>query len=151
MMGIQELKDLQEGTDGPWRNAAYCLFLLGLLSLFSYTTHYHLPRVWHLPQWTGPTHIHSSSRKCPMGLPTCQSDGSKISVKVPSSQMTLLSVKLTKTNPKHHNLIIILWHTDIKKWSKVCTHSSQLPIFWPMVSADIGHEYHRAYCFPLYT
>jgi hypothetical protein len=44
MMGIQELKDLQEGTDGPWRNAAYCLFLLGLLSLFSYTTQDHLPR-----------------------------------------------------------------------------------------------------------
>jgi hypothetical protein len=45
------------------------------------------------------TPIIHQSRKCPLDLPTGQSEGSILSVEVPSSQMSLACVKLeTKTN-----------------------------------------------------
>lgn len=55
-----------------------------------------------------PLSVYSSeSRICPTNLPTGQSDGGIFSRVVPSSQMTLAPVKLTKltsTNPKSINL-----------------------------------------------
>ena len=56
--GSQDMKSkaepcIQELKQKPWRNTGYWLALLGLLSLFSSTTQYHLPGDGH-EQCTGP-------------------------------------------------------------------------------------------------
>jgi hypothetical protein len=62
----------------PWRNAAYPFAFLGLLGLFSYTSHGHMPTsglTLHTPITT--------QEKCSYRLAFSQSDGSIFSVDVP--------------------------------------------------------------------
>ena len=69
----------QELMQKPWRSAAYWLASRGFLSWLSDTVQGHLPRGWHHPQWTVPSHIDQKPRKCPMGWPRSQSDGGIVS------------------------------------------------------------------------
>lgn len=67
----------------------------GLLSLLQHTIQDCLSSVA-LPQWAGPSHINHKSGKCLIDLPTARSGGGIFSAKLPSSQMTLSCVRLTK-------------------------------------------------------
>lgn len=71
------------------------MLLTGLLSLLSYRTHDHQPRNGTTLYGQGSFHINNQLRKCPTSLPTARSNGDIFLTEVLSSQMSLVSVKLT--------------------------------------------------------
>lgn len=76
------------------------LFFRLAISYLFYTTQDHLTRGGHHLQWAAPSH---QSRKCPVDLPTHQSDGGIFPEEIFSSQMSLSSVKLTIQNKTKQN------------------------------------------------
>lgn len=54
----------------------------------------------------GPPTLISNPENIPIHLPTNQSDGGFFSIKLPSSQMTIVCVKLIKTNQHTHKCLV---------------------------------------------
>lgn len=83
--------------------------LLILLILLSSTTQDNYSRGGTNPQGAVPLHINHSSRTFPRDRPPGQSDGGILSVRIPSSQVTRVCIKLARKEPAH------LWKTFITK------------------------------------
>lgn len=65
---------------------------------------------WHRSQWAGPSHTNNQSRKCPADLPTEQSFGGILSIKMSASHRSIACIELTKTGVNMPNLNYS-WHT----------------------------------------
>lgn len=81
----------------PWRSSAYCLAPHGLLRLLSYNTQDHCPGL--APLTVSSALPYQSRGYTTTGLPAGQASGGIVSIKVPSSQMALVCVKLTEKSP----------------------------------------------------
>lgn len=77
------------------------------LSLLSHTTQDHLPKV-------GPVTSIIDQGNDPIDLPPDQFDRRVFSIEVPSSQRTLICIKVTKTKPnKRDARTLCLWYSAI--------------------------------------
>ena len=125
MIVYHQKKSGQELKAGSWRQELkQKLRRKDAFSWFAQPALSRLPgpaaQVWHHLQWEAPSHITRQSRECSTGWATCQSYRDIFSVTLPSSQVTLMCVKVTQIWARQSLSSVIFW-------------LSLLGIFWDFI------------------
>lgn len=92
----------------PWKVAVYWLILHGFLSLLSFSTQNHQPRGSTGHSFLSPPASIVSLENVPHICPQVNFGGGIFSIEVPSSQMRLTCIKLTKNQSGHLPVLILL-------------------------------------------